>query len=124
MSSTRRSVYLPDEQWTALREIAEAEQRSVNFIVRRGVMHITQRGADELAEQEARARSGAWSSESVAKMLETKDEEIARLKRELAKRPRVATIVAEGSLGAMAAVQGIARNAHEFHPVPKPGKKR
>jgi hypothetical protein len=53
-----------------------------------GVMHITQRGADQLAEQEARLRSGSWSSESVAKMLESKDEEIARLKRELAQRPQ------------------------------------
>ncbi len=82
MSGSNRSIYLPDEQWAALDEMAKAEDRAVSYLVRRGVMHIIQRGLDQLPDQERALAGGTW-----ARILETKDEEIARLKRELAKRP-------------------------------------
>lgn len=37
MSRHRRSVYLDDEQWSALASVAEAEDRSVNGVVRLAV---------------------------------------------------------------------------------------
>ena len=37
MTAKRRSVYLPEDQWERLREIAENEDRSVNYLVRQAI---------------------------------------------------------------------------------------
>ena len=37
MSSSRRSVYLPDEQWAALVEFGEKLDQSANWVIRQAV---------------------------------------------------------------------------------------
>lgn len=56
--SRRRSVYLPDEHWGRLAEIAAGEQRSVNWLVRQAV-------ADRLERPTGSDLSGSATSATV-----------------------------------------------------------